>query len=300
MLKKKLSLLTVVFSFLLLPCVAPCVEQNHPALTLMSLYADEIKYDKVVIPYMVNIIAIYELSHKRHIKEVKNYIVWYFNHLNYPDQYGLTCTIYNYEVSVSGEETPTYEYDSVDGYAGTFLYLLNLYHLRTGDNVLINDYWDKIKDIAYLIPYLQKQDGLTIALPQDKDDTKYLMDNCEAYAGMIAFQKLAKRTGWDQDSFYTDTAENIRKGVLEILYNQERKNFYWAIDDETRHVSDWSTFYPDALAQISPIFFGLLEHDRKKEKKLWQEFNKHYKDQAKSFALEQRMTYELTREKMRR
>jgi hypothetical protein len=290
----------MVFNFLLLPCVAPCAEENHPALKLMSLYKDEIKYEKVIIPYMVNIIAIYELSGQRHIPEVKNYIEWYFNHLNYPDRYGLTGTIYDYEISMNGEEKSTCHYDSVDGYAGTFLYLLNYYQLRTGDKALIDDHWDKIMDIAYLIPHLQKQDGLTIALPEDKDNSKYLMDNCEAYAGMMAFKKLAKRTGRNKDSFYADTAENIKKSVLKNLYNRGRGNFYWAIDDETRHASDWSTLYPDALAQIFPIFFGLLDHDMKKKKRLWQEFNKRYGDQAKGFSLEQRMAYELTREKMRR
>lgn len=292
----------MALSLLWLPGQALCEDsaQNHPALALMRLYADEIKYEKVVIPYIVNIIAIYELSSQRHIKEVKNYIVWYFNHLNYPDRYGLTGTIYDYEISNSGEEKSTYHYDSVDGYAGTFLYLLNSYHSRTGDIALINDYWDKIKDIAYLIPYLQKQDGLTISLPQDKDNTKYLMDNCEAYAGILAFKTLAQRTGRNQDSFYAVTAENIRKGVLGILYNQESKNFYWAIDDKTRHASDWSILYPDALAQIFPIYCGLLDQDRKKKKMLWQGFNKRYKDKVRGFALEQRITYELTREKMRR
>ena len=299
MLKKKLLWL-MALSLLWVPCSALCDDsvQNHPALALMSLYTDELKCEKVVIPYIVNIIAIYELSGNRHIQEVKNYIVWYLNHLNYPDRYGLTCTIYNYEISTSGEEKPTYGYDSVDGYAGTFLYLLNLYHLRTGDKELFNDYWDKIKGIAYLIPYLQKQDGLTIALPEENDHTKYLMDNCEAYAGVLAFQKLSKRTGKKLDLFYADTAENIRKSVLRILYNKERKNFYWAIDDKIRHVSNLSILYPDALAQISPIYFGLLDQDIKKKKMLWQTFKKLYKHKAKSFALEQRMIYELTQERM--
>ena len=290
----------MVLSIIWLPVQALCDDysQNHPALILMRLYANEIKYEKVVIPYIVNVIAIYELSSKRHYQEVKNYIEWYLNHLNYPDRYGLTCTIYNYEISISGEEKPTLEYDSVDGYAGTFLYLLDLYHLRTGEKTLINEHWDKIKAIAYLIPYLQRQNGLTVAMPQDNDHTKYLMDNCEAYAGMMAFHNLAKRIGRNDDSFYANTAENIKKSILRIMYNGERKNFYWAIDNKTRHASDWSVLYPDSLAQIFPIYFGLLDQDRKKKKMLWQEFNKHYKHKTKGFALEQRMFYELTQKKM--
>lgn len=291
----------MALSLLWLPVPALCDNstKNHPALTLMRLYEDEIQYKNIVIPYLVNVIAIYELSGNRHVREVKNYIVWYLNHLNYPDRQGLTGTIYDYAILMSGEEKPSYDYDSVDGYAGTFLCLLDLYQLCTGDNALIHDYWDKIKDIAYLIPYLMKQDGLTVALLQNKEHTKYLMDNCESYAGIIAFNKLTKRTGRNEDSFYVVKAEEIRKGVLEILYNQEKKNFDWAIDDKAKHASDWSILYPDALAQIFPIYYGLLDQDQKKKKMLWLEFNKRYKNKAKGFAMEQRMTYELTKEKMR-
>lgn len=301
MLKKKLLLFTAL-SLFWMPCSALCDDfgQNHPALALMSLYADEIQHEKLVIPYMVNIIAIYELSGKRHYGEVKKYIVWYINHLNYPDRYGLTGTVYNYKISESGVEVPTLEYDSVDGYAGTFLYLLNLYHLRTGDTSLINEYWHKIGAIAYLIPFLQKQDGLTVAVLQDKDNTKYLMDNCESYAGLLSFRQLAGRTGLKEDPFYSDTAEKIKKSVLKIMYDRNNRNFLWAIDDKGRHASDWSILYPDALAQIFPIYFGLLDRDVKKKNNLWQEFNKRYRNKTKSFPLEQRMLYELTLEKMRR
>lgn len=299
MLKKKILWL-IVLSLLLMPAGGLSEDslQKNPALKLMRLYADEIKNKEAINAYIINIIAIYELSNKRHYQEVKEYIEWFLNHLNYPDKYGLTGSIYDYEISATGEEISKLEYDSVDGYAGTFLYLINLYHLCTEDGKLINNYWDKVKDVAYLIPYLQKQDGLTVALWQDKDHTKYLMDNCEAYAGMLAFQKLARRTGKKLDSLYEETAENIRRGVLKIMYDGERNNFYWAIDDKTRHESDWSVLYPDALAQIFPIYFGLLDKDRKKKNTLWRKFNKFYSHKIKSFALEQRIFYELTQKKM--
>lgn len=290
----------MAFSLLALP--NPVSGENsplpHPAQALMLLYADEIRYQNVVIPYIVNIIAIYELTGRRHTREVKNYILWYLEHLNYPDRQGLTHTIDNYEISADGRETAKQSYDSVDGYAGTFLYLLNMYHLQTGDSKLISGYWEKIKGIAYLIPYLQKKDGLTVALIQDSEHTKYLMDNCEAYAGMLAFQNLASRIGRQEKSFYADTAAIIQKSVLEIFYRRENDNFDWAIDNQTRHASDWSVLYPDALAQIFPVYYGLLERDPKKKKRLWKEFDKRYKNKIKDFSLEQRMMYELTQNKL--
>lgn len=299
MLKKRLSLLALC-SILLLSGRGFCADLTvkNPALKLASFHADKVKDNRTINPYIVNIIAIYEMNKQRHIGEVKDYILWYFDHLNYPDQDGLTGTIYDYQIDKTGKEISTGDYDSVDGYAGTFLYLLNQYHHRTGDNGFIDERWEKIKDIAYLIPYLQNEDGLSRARLKSKNNVKYLMDNCEAFAGMKSFNELAARTGRVADPFYRETEKNIRNGVLETLYNSDRKNFYWAIDDNVKSISNWSAVYPDALAQIFPIYFGLLDEDMEKKITLWQEFNKWYKDKIKTLPLEQRMIYELTKEKM--
>jgi hypothetical protein len=274
------------------------ISSKNPALKLMNYYAGEIKDARTINPYIVNIIAAYEISQGRHIKEIKDYIIWYFDRLNYPDKEGLTGSIYDFEISEHGEEISTNNYDSVDGYAGTFLYLLNLYHLKTGDKSLIEANWRKIKDIAYLIPYLQAPGALTRALPIENKNTRYLMDNCEAYAGTRAFNELSSRVGYGQDAFYIKTAENIRSAILEILYDKYSGNFYWAIDDKAKHSSKWSVFYPDALAQLFPICFDVLSMNSKKKIALWREFNKRYGSKIKKFPLEQRMIYEMTKKKM--
>ncbi len=299
MFRKKVFFL-LAFSFLFLLGIAMAAETvvKNPALQLMSLYKNEIEDGRTINPYIVNIIAIYEINSGRNIKEIKNYILWYFNHLNYPDKEGLTSSIYDYKISKTGKEMSTNDYDSVDGYAGTFLYLLNLYHLKTGDKSLIDSNWEKIKDIAYLIPYLQAEDGLTKAVPKGNHNAKYLMDNCEAFAGIKAFNELSLHTEHGQDSFYIETATDIKKAVLETLYNSDQGNFYWAIDDKVKHASNWSNFYPDTFAQLFLIYFGLLNEDPKLRKALWQEFDKRYGDKVKRFPLEQRIIFELTQKKM--
>src|SRR5512139_3207870 len=150
MLKKNESFL-IAISFVLLPglAVSTDLEKNNPGLALMSLYANETKQIQTINPYIVNIIAIYEINKGQNIAKIKNYLVWYFDHLNYPDLDGLTGTIYDYEISETDKETATNAYDSVDGYAGTFLYLVNYYHLQTGDEPLIEKNWHKLRDIAY-------------------------------------------------------------------------------------------------------------------------------------------------------
>lgn len=297
---KKKQLLLIIFSFWLLAGQALCADVSikNPALKLMSFYAGEIKDKQTINPYIVNIIAIYELNGQRHINEVKEYIQWYFDHLNYPDLDELTGTIYDYEISKTGKEISTKNYDSVDGYAGTFLYLLNLYHLKTGDKKLTDKHWDRIKDIAYLVPYLQSADGLSRPRLKAKDNVKYLMDNCEAFAGIKAFNELIARTGREKDHFYLETETNIKNGILENLYSEDKKMFFWAIDDKGKHAADWSKLYPDAIAQLFPIYFGLLDNDSEKKKTIWREFNKRHGDKTKGIPLEQRMIYELTGERV--
>lgn len=298
MLKKRILLFIVISILMPLSAFGGNISSKNPALKLMSYYAGEIKDKRTINPYIVSIIAIYEISEDRHIDEIKKYILWYFDNLNYPDKQGLTGSIYDFEVSVDGKEIPTNNYDSVDGYAGTFLYLLNLYHIKTGDKSLIDTNWKKITDIAYLIPHLQAEDGLTKALPQNKDNAKYLMDNCEAFAGIKAFNELSMRTGHSQDPYYSEVTAGIKNAVRKTLYNGDQSNFYWAIDDKENHLSNWSNFYPDAFAQLFPIYYGLLSEDPKLRKALWQEFDKRYGGKVKKFPLEQRMFYELTQKKM--
>jgi hypothetical protein len=300
MLRKSLLMLTA-FSLLLHPGTVRSddTSSSNPALKLMALYSPDIKSIKMINPYIVNIIAIYEINdQKDHLGEVKDYIQWYFDHVNYPDKDGLTGSIYDYAISDSGELKSSGHYDSVDGYAGTFLYMLNLYCLQTGDKELISANWEKIKDIAYLMQYLQGEDGLTIPYPKSKDNVKYLMDNCEAYAGIKAYNNLAERTGMNKEPFFLELEINIKKAILNNLSNKAMKNFYWAVDDKVKHISDWKILYPDALAQISAIFFGILDEDVDKRKSFWNEFNKYHGKSINSFPAEQLMIYKLTKKKM--
>ena len=298
MLKKKILFFIVISLFVFKPAFAENIMMKNPALKLMGYYIDEIEDKQTINPYTVTTIAIYEISQNRHISEIKNYILWYFAHLNHSDKDGLSGSIYDYEISETGREISTVDYDSADGYAGTFLYLLNLYYLKTGDKALINAKWEKIKDIAYLIVFLQTEDGLTKALVKGNSNARYLMDNCEAYAGLKAFNELSTQTGHGKDNLYLDAQNGIFGAMHEILYDGNAGNFYWAVDDEKKHASDWSIFYPDALAQLFPIYYDILDAQQKTKKALWQEFNNRYGTKMQKMPLEQRILYELTSKKI--
>ena len=248
-------------------------------------------------PYIVSIMALNDLEQNRRFKEVKEFISWYFSKLNYPDQHGLTGTIYDY-VAHDGLKHPTGQYDSVDGYAGMFLHLIYRYVLKTGDIELIEDNWSKIEDIVYLIPYLQAEDGLTRALLTTQ--VKYLMDNGEAYGGITAYLELRKMMGKEDSAYYREIRRNIKEGIFRQLYDREKKMFGWATVDGIVSCSSWDRLYPDAYAQLFPIYFEILSDHLELRIQLWQAFVQNYADKTMDFPQEQLIIYELTKRKMER
>ena len=126
-------ILTMEFSF------------SHPVLDILN--------NHYIVPYFVNLTAIDLLPQDP--ERVKRYIEWYLRHLNYPDMYGLTGTIYDYYITETSE-VPAYTYYSAYSYAATFLFLVFLYIEITDDYQLVRDNLQKLKDIAYVIAYLQK------------------------------------------------------------------------------------------------------------------------------------------------
>lgn len=282
-------------SIVLLFGLAGTASGAHPAQAIMQLYASELKNMNTVSPYIVSILALNEVENNRNLKEVRQFILWYFSKLNYPDKHGLTGTIYDYVIE-NGQERPTEDYDSVDGYAGFFLHLLHRYARSTGELELLRENWDKIEDIAYLLPFLQDKDGLTSALSDSTE--KYLMDNCESYAGISAYLALRDLLGKDTSADYRAVRKSIKRGVLEHLYDHKKKIFAWGIDNTVKDRSDWKRFYPDAYAQLFPLYHGLLTDNPKLEQHLWKEFNARYAAKASSFPIEQRIMYELTKKTM--
>jgi hypothetical protein len=247
----------------------------HPALTIFS-WKFQLEEKNYVIPYTINLIAISELQESSNIRRIRKYIHWVFQNLNYPDIHGLTGSIYDYNISRRGEQTSSYDYDSVDSYSATFLMLLQNYFFQSRDKALIQQNKQKILDIAYTIVYLQDEDGLTTALPNS--DVKYLMDNCEVYGGLKAMIGLSEEFDWDLEDFYYGAKDSVERGIMQKLYNAELQNFNWAVDDAGIHKCNWQTFYPDAYAQIFPIIYGLLDNDEL-EDQIWNNFSITYQKQ---------------------
>ena len=136
-----------------------------------------------IIPYYGNIAALGWTKDPTRDSAVQAWMQWYLNHLNWPDQWELYGTVYDYNVSGS-TETSTGNADSTDAYAATFLSLAWALY-STGDpsaQAYVKSLEYQLDIIGGVIVLTQQNDGLTWAKPNYQ--IKYLMDNCEAYRGL--------------------------------------------------------------------------------------------------------------------
>ncbi|MBI5043026.1 MAG: hypothetical protein HZC10_04180 [Nitrospirae bacterium] len=270
---------------------------DHPALKISRLFVPLEKGSNHINPYIVNIEAIYLLQKGTDSKMIMDYISWYLEHANYPDRSELTGTIYDYAINCkTGKEKSAGTYDSVDGYAGTFLVMVYEYYKMTKDAKIIQKNREKLKDIAYLLGFLQEEEGLTRALFYKK--SKYLMDNCEAYGGIKAFNRLSKEMEWGENQYYIELENTIKDGILSFLYSEERGDFYWAMEGKNVYAPNWDKLYPDAFSQIFPILYDILEEMPQLKETLWKKFTERYANKPDLFFSEQKLILELTEKRM--
>lgn len=210
-----------------------------------------------IVPYFANLYATNMLLGKQgyfqvvkhrkdNIQVVADYVVWYFQNLNYPDKWGLTGTIYDFYV-VGNQLYPTYNYDSADAYAGTFLTLFYFYLANTNDMGVLAHNLNRLKDIAYVILALKDSgDGLVKALPYR--NVKYLIDNLEAYAGLALFSHILWRIGDEDWRYYQEHAIGLKESIKNNFYSNGI--LYWAIEDGIKYPVVGNQVYPDHLALL--------------------------------------------------
>ncbi len=275
----------------------PVATWQHAAIEILSRYEDTDKNIVLLIPYIANLYALDILRldpSAVNLLLVSDYIQWYLDHLNYPDKFGLTGSMYDYNVNRQYEEESREDMDSVDSYAATFIMLVQRYLELTGDRSLIQANRSKLEDIIYLVPYLQQDDRLTIALPGHKG--KYLMDNCESLGGISAFIQLADSMGWtDIADYYRSKEPRLREAIESRFFNTANNNYDWVIDGNVKTPSTWTDFYPDAYAQLFPIFYQTVD-DAARVKHIWDTFHLFHGSVLDDIPVEQRVVYEWAKE----
>jgi hypothetical protein len=224
-------------------------------------------------PYFSNIAAIGMTKDPTRMPQVTAWINWYINHLNWPDKWGLYGTTYNWSVNSNGTETPTYEADSTDSYAATFLTLVwNAW--QTGNSSArstIAGLSYQLDTIGGVLIKTQQSDGLTWAKPDYQ--IKYLMDNCEAYRGLRDLASLFQNAFGDsaKATYYNNAANSMLKGILSMWLNGK-----WAVykDGIGRLAApNMGTWYADATAQLFPVLMGVVPGSDTRAQQSYAAFN---------------------------
>ncbi|HHX01953.1 MAG TPA: hypothetical protein GX739_04695 [Firmicutes bacterium] len=219
-----------------------------------------------VVPYFANFGMIGLIDDPDYLPYAADWINWYFEHVNEVDLFGSPGTIYDYRLQ-GGKAISNDDYDSSDAYAGTFFTLCWKYIEQGGDTSIFEGRHDDFLLVASAIEYVWHND-LTWAKPNYK--IKYLMDNIEVWKGLEALPKILISLYDDQENAakYKDMAERVYNAIDKMM---------WLGDAFRMHLGkatvDWSVWYPDATAQVWPIWSGLLKEDDPRRDMIWERFN---------------------------
>jgi hypothetical protein len=225
----------------------------------------------LIDPYFANIAAIGMTKDPNRMSQVTAWMNWYINHLNWPDQWGLYGTVYNYNVD-DGVESSTNDADSTDSYAATFLTLAWNAWLSGDSNArsFITSIAYQLDVIGGVLIQTQQSDGLTWAKPNYQ--IKYLMDNSEGYRGLRDLASLFQALGNSQNAaYYNAAADSMQNGIYSMWLNGT-----WAVykDYYGNYIApNMGTWYPDATAQVFPALMGVVASSDGRAQQSYNAFN---------------------------
>lgn len=225
-----------------------------------------------IVPYYSNLAAIGLTKNPTNYPIVENWMKWYINHLNWPDQWGVYGTIYDYSYN-NGAESSLNNADSTDSYAATFLSLAWAYY-NTGDATaqsFVKTLSYQLNAIAKALLATQQSDGLTWAKPNYQ--IKYLMDNCEAYRGLRDAALLFQNAFNDSTNaqLYNSKADLMLQGI-----NGMWMGSHWAVykDGIGRFIGpNMGTWYPDATSQMFPVMQNVIAASDSRSVQAYNSFN---------------------------
>ena len=243
-----------------------------------------------IIPYFANISADNILGDVSSFEAVRNYINWYFNHINTTaDVDGLIGTMYDYDY-VNGVAQSKNKYDSVESYASTFLKLLSDYYKRTGDKQIILNHESEIQSIINVFNSTYNE-SLELTYAKKSYKIYFLMDNTESYNGYLAIYDIMKNVFNTNDYDYSLTRANAIKNSINKMWHEDENQLssyydYAYMNSSQEGLFTDKTIYPHALAQIYPVLEELVDSDSNKGKivyylltnysePVWYNYNKH-------------------------
>lgn len=232
-----------------------------------------------VIPYFTHLGLLGLLEVPEQAPVVRKYMDWYFAHLNRTATSAAPAgSVFDIAIAADrSTETPTGDFDSTDSYASTFLNVLRKYAETTGDTAYVQARRSDIELIADAMLSTKQADGLTWAKPTYK--VKYLMDNAEVCKGLDDMAWISEAVFGDDAgaAIYREQKAEVIAGIENELWNKSKQAYAYAkMEDGALLFPDWGRFYPDATAQLFPIWTGVLTPSGKRARKLYETFNAHH------------------------
>ena len=217
--------------------------------------SDGALYDSDFIrPYLGNLAALGMVRDPNRYGAIQKWMQWYIAHINYGDKWGLSGTIYDYNVNLlTKAEISTVSADSTDSYAATFLSLAWAFY-QTGDanaQAYVKSIASQLDLIGGVIATTQQSDGLTWAEPDYL--IKYLMDNCEVQRGLRDAVSLFNAIGMPTKASYYSTLADANLQGINGMYISNGVWAYYKGYSGTLYPPSMGTWYPDATSQIFPI-----------------------------------------------
>jgi hypothetical protein len=225
-------------------------------------------------PYMSNIAAIALAKDGARLGQVQAWMKWVIAHLNYNDKWGMSGTIYDWNIDANGNEASTGDADSTDSYAATFMSLAwNLW--KSGDansQAYLKSISYQLDLIGGVLAQTMQGDGLTWAKPDYL--IKYTMDNCEVYRGLKDLADLFNAMGdTTKGSYYASLASQNLNGINTLwMSNQGLWAVYkdWYGNDMAPNMGTW---YADATAQLFPVLEQVIPASDSRMQTAYAKFN---------------------------
>lgn len=222
--------------------------------------------------------------------QAMRYIEWMLENLNdsTSDYFNVDGTMSNFKVdyldNINYIETP-YKYDSVDSYTALMISLIMRTYEKTNDIEFLLKHQKNIIRVLNALLSTRLDNGLSAVSVGNR--TQYIMDNVEVSYGLRDGIKLVNRLIEISDDTkdlnlikvkLDDWLVDQSKAIEELLWNNDKGVYNVALNENYQIVEfkSWDNFYPDAVAQLFPIIFEVIEPDSTRAKALYAAFNNNY------------------------
>lgn len=105
----------------------------------------------------------------------------------------------------------------------------------------------------------QQPNGLTFARPQHP--VAYTIDNVQVYRGLQAAADLFRRAYHDDEraARYAHEAVRVHDAIQALLWNRTAQSYDPLLDAAGAPPANLARAYPDALAQVMAIYYGMID-----------------------------------------